>query len=241
MNKNSLWFNLKSINHFNNKTHDDFFLTEKTLVSKLKEPMNNILDLGCASGRFIELLQKKFKKFSFTGVDIVPDQIELAKKNYPKHTFFCRDILKFKVDKKYDLVNSTGVLLHEPNFEKFINLMLSYSNKYIMFDIKLAKIKNHLIDISKSYCDMDNRKLPYILYAPQKFFNFLSNLKNVNSIFIFGYNTNKNKFTTIPNDITKYFSVGILLEKNKRYRQKKIDISIFDESIEYKTLDFLIN
>ena len=37
-------------------------------------------------------------------------------------------------------------------------------------------------------------------------------------IFIFGYNTNKNKFTTIPNDITKYFSVGILIEKNKGYK-----------------------
>ena len=65
MNKNSLWFNIKSINHFNKKTHNDFFLTEKTLISKLKEPISNILDLGCASGRFIELLKRELKTFSF--------------------------------------------------------------------------------------------------------------------------------------------------------------------------------
>ena len=74
----------------------------------------------------------------------------------------------------------------QPNNTKYLSGLERPANSSGNNPIQQKTINNRFANFNTVY----KWKLPYILYAPQKFFNFLSNLKNVNSIFIFGYNTN---------------------------------------------------
>ena len=56
------WFEKDSILNYKDKKFSDFFLSEKYLLKKIqKNNIRSILDIGCASGRYIEVT-KKFSK-----------------------------------------------------------------------------------------------------------------------------------------------------------------------------------
>ncbi|MFH0864418.1 MAG: class I SAM-dependent methyltransferase [Candidatus Gottesmanbacteria bacterium] len=85
----------------------DRHLTEFYHQKELK-----ILDLGCASGRVEQFLMSKgIPAKSFTGVEISPDQAEIARKNIPEATFITGDITQVKLpQEKFDLAISNMVL-----------------------------------------------------------------------------------------------------------------------------------
>ena len=235
-----LWKTKKSIDHFDKKEAKDFFLSEKEMLKKINYKIRTILDFGCASGRFIEVLESRFKNFEYTGYDIVKEQIINAKSRYPKHKFFCKDIKLIRYKEKFDLVNAAGIILHEPIFENIIDIMIKASKQYILFDVKFANIKEHILNISESYSAIDQFKLPYIIFNPLKFLSYLEKLKFINSIHIYGYQTKINKFTKIPNAIKNLYSANILLKKsNSPELKKKIEIEFHHANIKYNSFFFL--
>lgn len=69
----------------------------------------SICDLGCGTG----WLSHDLAKFgSVTGVDLSPDGIELAKKRWPGVHFEAQDILRWRPEKRFDLVVSSEVIEH---------------------------------------------------------------------------------------------------------------------------------
>ena len=119
-----LWSSKKSVTHFKNKQKDDFFLSETVMLGRVSSSIYSVLDLGCASGKFIEILKPFVTEFQYTGVDIVKEQIDNAKSFYPEHTFICDNILNIGYFNQFDLVNATGVFLHEPDYKSLIDLMI---------------------------------------------------------------------------------------------------------------------
>lgn len=70
---------------------------------------STVLDIGCGYGRMSTLFDK------YTGVDISPDFIQLAKETYPDKKFVCADLnkLPFK-DKEFDvgfMVSVKGMII----------------------------------------------------------------------------------------------------------------------------------
>jgi len=62
-------------------------------VYKLINPDGKkLLDFGCGKGDFYRFLKEKVCKVNYTGIDINPSLIELAKKNYPETNFYVKDI-----------------------------------------------------------------------------------------------------------------------------------------------------
>lgn len=227
--KYGFWFKKDSIKQFESKKSSDFFKTEELLHNLIKGKVNSILDVGCASGRLIELLNIFHKNFSYFGIDVVPKQIEYAKKNYKTYEFECIDIFRLKLKKKFELVNATGIFQHEENFIELLEKMWSYSNKYVLFDVKFSMIKNHLVDKKKSFCEINNTFVPYIFFTPNLFINELRKLKKIKKISCLCYETPINKFTTIPSYIKNIFSCGFLIEKGSK-TIKNFDVNI----LEYK-------
>lgn len=70
----------------------------------------NVLDIGCGTGRWADLLPVK----DYYGIDFSKTLIKTAKKNHPDKEFNYIDILKFNTNKKFDLVFSFASLLHIP-------------------------------------------------------------------------------------------------------------------------------
>jgi SAM-dependent methyltransferase len=102
-----------------------------------------VLELGCGFGRITKLLLSNYFNITeYLAVDISPHQIENAKSllssmnlsDKVKLDFMVSDIQSLNLDKKYDLVILSEVLLHIlPNeIDSIIKKLLSLSNKNII-------------------------------------------------------------------------------------------------------------
>jgi SAM-dependent methyltransferase len=72
--------------------------------------LNNskILDVGCGFGHLVSFLESKKIKFDYTGVDINPEFIKIARGKHPGHKFLVKDIEKDKFSEHFDWVFAIG-------------------------------------------------------------------------------------------------------------------------------------
>lgn len=72
----------------------------------------SVLDIGCASGSFIELMASAYNHAEFTGFDIAGELIDAAKerKIAAKANFFVSDALNFEPGREFDIIIASGVM-----------------------------------------------------------------------------------------------------------------------------------
>lgn len=100
----------------------------------------SVLDVGCGFGEFAKFLDKRYQNITYTGVDIVPEFIEEAKKTFPHHTFYTRDFFNEPLDETFDVVLASGVLNSNVanNMEyrkKAIKAMFAHTKKVLAFNM----------------------------------------------------------------------------------------------------------
>ena len=103
---------------------NEFFDTlQKSLFSKLLGKIGNlenkkVLEIGCGIGRWAKYLMEKEPTIQYTGIDVSPKMVDIAKKRVPSANFLniSGDNLIFQ-DESFDLVFSITVLHHIP-YEK---------------------------------------------------------------------------------------------------------------------------
>lgn len=73
-------------------------------IKKLKK--NNekikILEVGCGTGKFAEMLN--MEQFEYTGFDLSPEMIEIAKTKNIKGKFLVEDVCEFQLFEKFDVI-----------------------------------------------------------------------------------------------------------------------------------------
>jgi len=86
-------------------------------------PAERILDLGCGSGRLLEILRDK--NIDYFGIDFSEKLIEIAKRNYPSFKFQVANVLSLPFPNNFfDKIFSIRVLIHIPSKEfqlQFLN------------------------------------------------------------------------------------------------------------------------
>lgn len=95
-------------------------LTE--LLQGVHRPHYRLLEIGCASGYYYEVLEYLLKvRLDYTGVDISPSMINLARSLYPNADFRVSrgNCLPFS-DREFDTVISGFVLLHVVDYAENI-------------------------------------------------------------------------------------------------------------------------
>ncbi len=202
------------VTHFAQKGVTHFFKSETYFLEQIGHEINTVLDIGCASGRFTELLRDITPTFKYTGVDLSSDNIESARRLYPEYRFHDVQALDFSTTERFDLVNATGVCQHEPRFEELIEKMIGWSRRYVLFDVKLAAIREHLVDIDVAYYRFEH-PLYLILLSLNQFISFLRAHESIAKISVFGYVTPKNSVTVVPETIGDLVSAGVLLEMGR--------------------------
>ncbi len=115
-------------------------LRYKELVADIEIEGMTILDVGCGFGDIIPYLAKKTDKFVFTGVDIVPEFVKVAIKNYPQHQFLVNNYFDNPIDKKFDVVMSSGALnsnIKNPYRyrKRAIKTMFDHAKKGLVFNM----------------------------------------------------------------------------------------------------------
>lgn len=77
-----------------------------------------ILDVGCGSGHSTKLIGSQYKPRELVAFDMMPEQIELAKRTYREARFFVGDATEIdSPSDKYDAVFVFGVLHHIPKWK----------------------------------------------------------------------------------------------------------------------------
>jgi SAM-dependent methyltransferase len=100
----------------------------------------SVLDVGCGFGEMARFLKKRYKDVKYTGVDIVPEFIDEAKKKYPEYQFEVLDYFEDPMNEKYDVVMASGTLNSnlEKNMEfrkKAIKTMFEHTKKVCVFNM----------------------------------------------------------------------------------------------------------
>lgn len=76
-----------------------------------------ILDLGCGPGNNITTLQSRDISYSFTGVDLSKDLLNIAKENHPTCTFLHQNICTLEVEAEYESILASFCVVHLTHVE----------------------------------------------------------------------------------------------------------------------------
>ena len=176
-NINSSWSQKEIIKHIseNRKSYKDLYLGEKILLDQFFKKNFSVLDLGCAQGGFINILNHLEKKYTYLGVDYNQKMLDLAKKKNPNFKFLNIKNNNFSkyINQKFDLVIIFGILHLNKDWKKIIKEAYKLSKKYVIFDLRECNKK-----ISKNiYLNLidSGKKIPYNILQKKKVENFLNN------------------------------------------------------------------
>lgn len=207
------WHEPDLIKRFEKKTGDSFFASEEHFLADVADRVSSVLDIGCASGRYIELLSRYLSGFSYTGIDIVAGNIDIARRLYPEHRFQVGNALDLPAPGRFDLVNATGVMQHEPRFRELLARMIDWSKSYVLADVKLAEVEGAIVDLDESHTRAGDNRLYYIVMSWPWLKEFLLSLNNVSSAVVFGYQTPVPDTVRLPRGVTRLVSAGLFLTR----------------------------
>jgi SAM-dependent methyltransferase len=140
------------------------------------QEVDSVLDLGCGFGDYRTYLKKKNIVVKYTGVDINPNIIEIAKRNFPGEDFRVADIQEDSIE-QFDYIVSTSSfnlkLANENNYEFIENLLIS--------NYRIAR-KGIAIDFLTSYVDFQGNPEAAFYYEPEKIFSIAKKISKRVSI-----------------------------------------------------------
>jgi len=104
-----------------------------------------ILDVGCGLGDFYEWLTKNNKTVEYSGIDITPKMIEIARQRFLGVDFHLenllrdRDLSKTNTPPEYDFILASGIFAHRQNvpmtfLENMVTEMFRYCRKAVAFN-----------------------------------------------------------------------------------------------------------
>lgn len=112
----------------------------KILLNVGVENNDKILDYGCGVGDLIKYVKEANLDIDYTGMDINPAFIEIAKKNHPGYKFILSDYNN--INDNYDWILASGVFTIAFSLEEVVNavdILLQKSVKGIAFNLLLEK------------------------------------------------------------------------------------------------------
>lgn len=109
------------------------------IVSEISFDRKSILDVGCGFGDLITWLRKNGAT-DYTGIDLVPEFIKVARERYPEQRFIVGDYFQKPLKEKFDIIIACGSLNSnvKDNLvwrQKAIETMFDHAKKAIIFNM----------------------------------------------------------------------------------------------------------
>ena len=136
------WSNQSAIDYYSENRHEisDLYPSETIFLPRVLFPGAMVLDVGCASGGFFNIMRSYEPHIEYTGVDLSERAVELAKERYPEATFIVTEGFELVfANNTFDVVHCTSVFNNEPNYQAMLQEMYRVSNRFVLVDIRLLK------------------------------------------------------------------------------------------------------
>jgi ubiquinone/menaquinone biosynthesis C-methylase UbiE len=136
------------------------------IMSEIGEIKNSkVLDIGCGFGDFLTYLNVKKRNVEYTGIDINPIFIKIAKSIHSNGSFLKRDIEITKFSKKFDWSFAIGTTNMKGNYDYVEDLMKEM--------LRISK-KGIAMDFMSSYVDFKRKGSSH--FKPEKIFKIAKKL-----------------------------------------------------------------
>ena len=136
------WSQPSVIDFYSKHRHDvsDLYPSEQVFLPRVLFPGIKVLDIGCASGGFFNIMRTLEPAIDYTGIDLVETAIDLAPQRYPEARFEVTDGMAIPFgDRTFDLVHCTSVLNNEPRYPELWKEMYRVTNRFVLADMRLLK------------------------------------------------------------------------------------------------------
>jgi ubiquinone/menaquinone biosynthesis C-methylase UbiE len=177
------WSSQSAINFYYENRHElsDLYPSEKVFLPRVLFPGAKVLDVGCASGGFFNIMRSFEPHIEYTGIDLSDKAVGLATERYPEARFMVT--IGFQLpfqDNNFDIVHCTSVFNNEPNYQEMLEEMYRVSNRFVLVDIRLSK------DLGKQLKSVYNIQfnskkveatVPYVVNDADEVVNFILQLK----------------------------------------------------------------
>lgn len=177
------WSNPSAIDFYYQNRHEvsDLYPSEKVFLPRVLFPGATVLDVGCASGGFFNIMRTFEPNIEYTGIDLSEKALELARERYPEAKFVLTEgfDLPFE-DNSFDVVHCTSVFNNEPNYQGMLKEMYRVSNRFVVIDIRLLKdlgtVRESVYNIQFDGAQVE-AKVPYVVNDADEVANFILQLE----------------------------------------------------------------
>ena len=122
------------------------FIHKRDLKEVLIKPNSEVLDAGCGSGAFLELIHKKHSDAKFYGIDISEKMLEVARKRLNgKAILSLKSVENLKTKNKFDYLFNIDSFHHYANQKKAMenfHRALKKGGKLVIADFSFGKFGN---------------------------------------------------------------------------------------------------
>ena len=168
----------------NRQEVSDLYPSEKVFLPRVLFPGAKVLDVGCASGGFFNIMRTLEPTIGYTGIDIAEPSIENARQKYPEAKFLVTDGLRLPFeDNEFDLVHTTSVLVVEPRYKELLKEMYRVSSRFVLADMRLLNNVEDALDQEQSYYRIeydgkfDGETVPYVVSDADQVVNYILTLE----------------------------------------------------------------
>ena len=140
--RSKAWSQPSALEFYSKHRHEasDLYPSEQVFLPRVLFPGAKVLDIGCASGGFFNIMRSMEPTIEYVGMDIVEPALELARNRYPEARFMLADGFEIPFDDgTFDLVHCTSVLNNEPRYQELLPEMYRVSNRFVLTDMRLLK------------------------------------------------------------------------------------------------------
>jgi SAM-dependent methyltransferase len=193
---------------------EHLYPTEKYFLPDILPKVKTVLDVGCATGGFYRIMRAFHPEIQYVGVDISPDLVAQAKRDYPEAEFHVSDGVHLDfLDRTFDLVHSSGVLHLNSAYRQMVQAMWARAGRYLLCDFRLTWGKSLQGTLTLEGAQAQDAPLPYNVLNVSELMVFLDHLEpSPISIQAKGYLHEISHFAKL--DIRETIMAFFLLSKN---------------------------
>ena len=180
------WSQPSAIDYYSKHRHEvsDLYPSERVFLPRVLFPGIKVLDVGCASGGFFNIMRALEPTIDYTGIDIAEPAVDLARRTYQEARFEVADGVTIPFDDgTFDLVHCTSVLVIEPRYQEVWKEMYRVTSRFVLADMRLLKdIEGHGgLQDSHYRIQFDGQEqeavVPYVVSDADEVISFLLDLE----------------------------------------------------------------